>query len=351
MLIQAICDSIMGQKVSEESTFTEKSLSKVLQGKLASNEKIGELVFFGNSVRNRKVEIKMGAEELLLFIHIGDELINKYAPEKMSVQELGEAPSFDTFIKKVQEKMEHAVCQAIFINGFSEKAFYEAPPEEIPTKTDIEKLRKKLKIKESLESQKTFAKSFTVKRLTSTLDAILSSSKTYMHYTEWGEICIEGNSLSPKRITLYADSKRQCFQLRFVFGDRACPFCEEESLLNTTEIQQIRDAEESERMTVLFSMVREKLEDDILLSIFNGATRPEEILGEWHKFDYMTKKPANKKLLKEVQVLATEVLADFSPKNFSDKTDVNMEKLFKTILRLSDNVERNFSDRMSWRRY
>ena len=119
MLIQAICDSIMGQKVSEKSTFTPKDVSSFLQGKLASSQKIGELIFFGNSVRNRKVEIKMGAEELLLFIHIGDELINKYAPEKMSVQELGEAPSFDTFIKKVQEKMEHAVCQAIFINGFS----------------------------------------------------------------------------------------------------------------------------------------------------------------------------------------------------------------------------------------
>ena len=351
MLIQAICDSIMGQKVSEKSTFTPKDVSLFLQGKLASSQKVREIIFFGNSARNRKVEIKVEAEELLLFIYIGDELINKYAPEKMRVQELEEDSNFSSFIKKVQEKMEHAVCQAIFTGGLSEEDFYKTPPEEVPTKTDIEKLQKKLKIKEALESQRTFAKSFTVKRLTSTLDAILSSSKTYMHYTEWGEICIEGNSLSPKKVTLFADSKRQCFQLRFVFGDRVCPFCEEESLLNTTEIQQIRDAEESERMELLFSMAREKLEDDILLSIFNGATRPEEVLGEWHKFDYATKKPANKKLLKEVQELAAEVLADFSPKNFSDKTDENMEKLFKTILKLSDNVERNFSDRMSWRRY
>ena len=350
MLIQAIYDSIMSQKNSEKSTFTDKKFSSLLQKGLPK-ENLGKLIFVGGKVRNREVEIKMNEEELLLFFYIGGEIINKDAPEKIKVQEFDKDTDFDIFLQKVQEKMEHAVCQAIFSGILSEEAFYEAPPEEILTKSDIEKLRKKLKIKESLESQKTFAQLFTIKRLNSTIDAMLSSDKTYTYNKEWGEICIEGNSLSPKKITLFADSKKQCFKLLFSYGKFSFLRSKAETLLDVKDIRRLKETEEDKRMKLLFSMAREKLEDEILLSICDESTQPDEILGEWHKFNYEEKKSENKKLLKETQELTSEILADFSPKNFSDKTDVNMEKLFETILKLSENVEWDARRIMSWRKY
>ena len=217
--------------------------------------------------------------------------------------------------------------------------------------TAIEKLRRKLKIKESLESQRTFAKSFTIKQLNATIDDMLSATKTYTNNKEWGEICIEGNNLSPKKITLYADSKKQCFQLTFSYGNIPFPHREEETFLNITDIQRLKEVDETERMELLFFMAREKLENDILLSICAEKIHPDEILGEWHKFDYEWKKNENKKLLQKVQELATEILADFSPKNFSDKTDENMGKLFKTILELNEHVEWDARNIMSWKRH
>lgn len=181
---------------------------------------------------------------------------------------------------------------------------------------------------------------------------MLSSNKVY--YTpneEWGKICIEGNSLSPKKVILYTNFKKQCFELLFLYDKFPFPHRKTETFLDITDIRRLKEAEEDKRMELLFSMAREKLEDEILLSIYDGTTQSDEILGEWHKFNYRERMSGNKKLLKDVQEFATKVLADFSSKNFSDKTDENMEKLFETILRLSENVEWDARHIMSWRRY